>query len=222
MARRKKDDEWLWLIGAGVVIYFIGRRAESSATSFLDDLFGFGGSRVVPMPDWQDPAYSPTEIEILSPKRTEATFDEMLSSYMRAFKTVTGEVPSMRMLGMVLAQSALETGQWKHMWEWNPANITTQGKRGFYRLPGDPHKYAPYPNRDTGASAHIALLAKKYPKSMGLMLTATPGEVAEMLKQEGFYEAPSGPYGDQMTKLFNQFLPRLPGPVTGDEEDARA
>jgi hypothetical protein len=220
MARRKKEDnEWLWVIGAGVVIYLIGRKAESGASSFLDNLFGFGQSHTVPMPDWHQPEYSPTEIEILSPKLTPSTFEEMLGSYVRAFKTVTGEVPSMRMLGMTLAQSALETGQWKKMWEWNPANITTQGKRGFYRLPGDSaHKYAAYPSADSGAAAHVGLLGRKYPKSMGLMLTATPAEVAAMLKQEGFYEAAAGPYAEQMTKLFDQFMPRLPGPVTGDDD----
>jgi hypothetical protein len=208
----QRDDETWTIIGL-IALYFI----VQSGGDFWEKLFGTSsGDRVVPMPDWKQPAYEPKEIEITEPKLTPATFDEMAAAYMTAFKRITGDAPSQHLHAMLLAQSGLETSQWKEMYEWNPANITTLKERGFYRLKNDlDHKYAPYPDRVTGAMAHLALLVRKYPKSLSLMLTGSPAEVAAMLKKEGpFYEAPESTYARGLSALFKQFLSRVPGPVT--------
>lgn len=197
-----KSEEW-WLLGGVLFLLWVESRRKPGETYYT------------PMPDWTAPEFEPKEIEILEPKLKPATFAQMQSAYVAAYRNVTGEVPSPHMLAMLLAQSALETGQWKKMYEWNPANITTQGKRGFYRLPGDTtHKYAAYPDAVTGAAAHVALLGRRYPKAMGAMLADAPELVAKLLKEGGFYEAPLGQYAQTLRALFDQFLPLMPGPVT--------
>lgn len=206
---RKQETE-LWTLGGIIAVYLI----IQNGADFWENLFGTSsGDRVVPMPD-RSPANDPKAIE-LEPKLTASTFDEMLSAYMRGFRNVTGTPPSQHMLAMLLAQSALETGRWRHMYHWNTANITTQTPRGFYRLPGDTtHMYAVYPDGVTGASAHIALLARKYPRALGAFLADTPETAAHLLKEGRFYEADEDTYARGMRALFDEFMTKVPGPVT--------
>lgn len=206
----KKEDE-LWALGGILAIYFI----IQSGADFWENLFGTSsGDRIVPMPDFTKPEYEPKEIEI-TPQLTPSNFGDMLAALTRAWKVVTGDAPPRHAAAMMMAHSALETGQWRHMYEWNPTNITTSKKRGFYRLPNDEtHKYAPYPDAQTGWQAYLALLSKRYPKAFGAMLSDTPALVAALLKEGGFYEADQTEYAKTLTALFGQFLPKVPGPVT--------
>lgn len=203
-----KEEDSTWLLVAGVLfLLWAARRATGEDTY------------TVPMPDYTRPEFDPHEVE-LEPRKTPATFEQMTGAYVRAYRNAMGEAPGNRLLAMLLAQSALETGQWQSMWEWNPANITTSAKRGFFRLKNPDgsvdiaHKYAPYPDAQTGASAHVLLLARKYPRALGAMLADAPETVVHELKAGKFFEADEGPYATTFAQLFNQFLPRLPGPVT--------
>jgi len=199
------DRETLWL-GAGVLfLLWLESRKKPGGESYT-----------VPMPDPTRPEFAPHEIEITEPRKTPATFDEMASAFMQGYRDVTGEPPTTRVLAMFLAISAQETREWDAMWEWNPVNLTTVSKRGFFHIPGDPDglKYAPYGNARQGAAATVKRFAEKFPKSFGLMLANSPEDVARMMRQEGFYTGPADAYARRVRAFFDKFAAGLPGPVT--------
>lgn len=207
----KRDETW-WLVVGVLGLLWLESRKKPGGDSFY-----------TPMPDWHAPEFAPKEIEIKTPKKTPATFDQMVSAFMEGYRDVTGDAPSMRTLALLLSVSAQETDEWRAMWEHNAINLTTTGKRGFFRLPGAGDlKFAPYPDDRTGASAAVAAFARKFPKSLGLMLTSSPEAVAAMMKQEGFYPTRPGEtaaqttdaYAKRMRHFFDKFSAGLPGPVT--------
>jgi hypothetical protein len=219
----KKDDNSELLIAAAVVVgvWWLSRQLEEGGKSLLDSLFGWGKppTRFEPMPDWKQTEYQPTEIEIAHPSNTPSRLPKMGLAYARAFRTIFGKTIPRGVLARLLAQSAVETGNWKKgFFEWNPANITTTRPRGFYFLPDDAalpreqrHKYAPYPNAETGAAAHIATLMRVHRPAWDLILSEAPAEdIASALKESRFFESAAGPYGQAMAGKLEEILRKLP------------
>lgn len=218
---KKDDNELVWIVGGVVVLWWLTRSLEEGGKSLLDSLFGWGKppTRFEPMPDWHQPEYQPTEIEIASPQKRTSTLPRMGLAYARGFRAIFGKTIPRHTLALLLAQSAVETGNWKKgYYEYNPANITTQRKRGFYFLPNDSdlpreqrHKYAPYPNEQTGAQAHIAVLMRVHRPAWDMMLSdGSPEDVAKSLRTTGFYEAASEPYAAAMRGKFDEIMRKLP------------
>jgi hypothetical protein len=218
---KKQDNEWAWIIGGVVVVWWLTHEAEEGGKGLLDRLFGWGkpATRFEPMPDWKQTEYQPTEIEIAHPTLRTSTLPRMGLAYARGFRAIFGTTIPRRALALLLAQSAVETGNWKKgYFEYNPANITTTRKRGFYFLPNDSdlpreqrHKYAPYPNEQTGAQAHIATLMRVHRPAWDMMLSdASPEDIARSLRQTRFYEADPEPYAAAMRGKFDEIMRKLP------------
>ena len=223
---KKKDNEWLWVLGIGVGVYLLEKGAMSAFEEggglfgMLDRLFGKSPTRFEPMPDWKQTEYQPTEIEIAHPRKLTATLPKMALAYARGFRVIFGKTIPRRTLALLLAQSAVETGNWKKgYYEYNPANITTTRARGFYFLPDDAdlpreqrHKYAPYPDEQTGAQAHIATLMRVHRPAWDMMLSddATPEDIARSLRRTGFFESDPEPYGKAMASKFDEVMRKLP------------
>ena len=221
MSRKSDGEEWLAVGALALGAWWLTRGEGESGGLFgwLDKLFGAKpATRFEPLPDWKLPEYQPTEIEI-TPKNTPASFGKMGLAYARGFRTIFGKKIPRHVLGMLLAQSALETANWgKGFWEWNPANITTARPRGFYMLPNDAslpreqrHKYAPYPDAQTGAQAHIATLMRVHQPAWDLILAnGSPEDVARSLKTTRFYESDAEGYAQGMRGEFDQIMRKLP------------
>lgn len=218
---KKSDTDWIVPVAVVVGVWWLSRSLEESGKSLLDSLFGWGKppTRFEPMPDWKQTEYQPTEIEIASPAKHTSTLPRMGLAYARGFRAIFGKTIPRRTLALLLAQSAVETGNWKKgYYEYNPANITTTRMRGFYFLPNDAdlpreqrHKYAPYPDEQIGAQAHIAVLMRVHRPAWDMMLTdGSPEDVARSLRQTGFYEADPEPYAAAMRAKYDEILRKLP------------
>jgi hypothetical protein len=224
---KKSDNEWAWVLGIGAGVWLLSRAASSELDAqgglfgWLDKLFGAKpATHFDVMPSYREPAYQPTEIEILSPKKVTATLPKMGLAYARGFRVIFGKTIPRRTLALLLAQSAVETGNWKKgYFEYNPANITTTRPRGFYFLPDDAdlpreqrHKYAPYPDAQTGAQAHILNLTRVHRPAWDMMLSETgePEDIARSLRQTRFFEADPEPYGRALRAKFEEILRKLP------------
>jgi hypothetical protein len=223
---KKKDNEWIWVLGIGAGVWLLTNAAQGELASsgglfgWLDKLFGKKKTYMQPMPDWHQTEYQPTEIEIASPKLIKSSLPKMGLAYARGFRTIFGKTIPRRTLALLLAQSAVETGNWKKgYYEYNPANITTTRQRGFYFLPDDialpreqRHKYAPYPDAQTGAQAHIATLMRVHVPAWELMLSDTgePEEIARELRRTGFFETDAARYGAALRGKFDEVMRKLP------------
>jgi hypothetical protein len=198
-----KSNQW-WLLGGVVFLLWLESRKKPGGETYM-----------VPMPDWTRPEFDPKAIEMPAQK-TPATFEQMRSAFMRGYRDVTGDAPPDRVLLMFLAVSAQETDEWRSMWWWNPVNLTTIAKRGYFYIPNDPDhlKYAPFPDARTGAAATVKRFAEKFPRSFGAMLASSPETVAQTMKQEGFYTGPADAYARRVRGFFDKFAAAMPGAVT--------
>lgn len=59
----------------------------------------------------------------VAPVSTPLTLDEAIDRMRQGIHVATGEPPSNTALALALAKTALETGRWKSMWNWNWGNI---------------------------------------------------------------------------------------------------
>jgi hypothetical protein len=218
---KKRDNEWAWIIGGVVVVWWLENQVEDAGKGLLDRLFGWGKSptRFEPMPDWKQTEFQPTEIEIANPTKRTSTLPRMALAYARGFRTIFGKTIPRGVLARLLAQSAVETGNWKKgYYEYNPANLTTTRNRGFYFLPDDfdlpreqRHKYPPFPDEQTGAQAHIANLMRVHRPAWDLILAEAPAEdIARSLKTTRFFQSAAGPYGEAMAGKLREILAKLP------------
>jgi hypothetical protein len=78
--------------------------------------------------------------------RTPLSLAEASVACLQAHEKVFGKPPGERLLCMLVAQSALETGRWKSMWCWNAGNLRGHGNAGTTSIEGasevvDGHEY---------------------------------------------------------------------------------
>lgn len=59
----------------------------------------------------------------VEPRRTPLTFGQALSCMRQGIHIATGTKPNDPALALALAKTALETGRWQKMWNWNWGNI---------------------------------------------------------------------------------------------------
>ncbi len=57
------------------------------------------------------------------PQKTPLAFGEAVACMRQGIHVATGSPPSDRALALALAKTALETGRWKSMWNWNFGNV---------------------------------------------------------------------------------------------------
>lgn len=119
-----------------------------------------------------------------------------------------GNNPSDEIVAMMLAHSALETGHWKKMWNWNPVNLTVNSGK-YYVNPGkgqEKYKYAAFDSLEAGAREYIAYMKRRQKPAYDLLASGNPESFAARLKEGGFYEADEKRYADTLTPLYKQFF----------------
>jgi len=109
---------------------------------------------------------------------------------------------------MLAAHSALETGNWQSMYNYNFGNVTTGGSRPWFLNPESDtiHKYIDERNPEEGAMAFVRLILRKYQPCVYAAKVGDPALYARKLKEGGYYEAPVEQYTATLTKLYSTFV----------------
>ena len=179
-----KSKEWLW---AAAFIGFVWLSWKAGAKQ---------------APPSRAPALKAEEV---SATLTPATAQDVKAAFYNGWTDIHGHNPSDETTAMLLSHSALETGQWKSMYNWNPGNITTiHGK--FFRLGGGPHQYRAYKTLDEGAKDMIMYLERKHKGAFDELRFGRPDLYARKLKASGYYEADEDDYASALSRIYSQFF----------------
>lgn len=151
---------------------------------------------------------------------TPLAVDEAARAIARAFAELEGRQPTPRELAMLKAHSALETGQWKKMSNWNPGMVTTPNRsRDYFQMPGNPLFFVSYSSVDDGFRDWESELKRNWPDAWSVLDGGNPHEYSLGLLHGrlgsymgGEKEFPN--YDAGIARLYTQFEP------TGGEETA--
>lgn len=149
----------------------------------------------------------PTE---LPNKMTPLGPDEAAKALSDGYKLVTGAAPNAKILGLLVAQTAFETGNWKSLHNYNFGNAKASGsdpyfqyfrcseivngKEIFYDPPSPTCKFAAHPNAAEGAAHYIRVLKNRTHWWAGLQSGTTAGFVEGLTTAPAYFTANAGLY----------------------------
>ncbi len=147
------------------------------------------------------------------PTRTPLSPASAISALWQAHQNVIGGPCPAALLEILAAQSALETGRWKSMWNWNFGNIRGHGPDGawtsingaseiidgkevFYGL-GSDNMFAAYPDAVAGASGLVSFLGvashppkpNRYQLAWEAAIAGDVGKYCSELRANGYFTA---------------------------------
>lgn len=154
------------------------------------------------------PTELPTE---LSAERTPVTAEQAAYHLARAYRTVGGQPPTREVLGLLLAQWALETDTGRAMWNYNFGNAKfssrdahyqylkgcfeyVDGVRQTYGARAAACKFAAFTSPSSGALAFVRLLARRAHWWRGLHTGTTAGFVRGLTTSPAYFTAGADKY----------------------------
>lgn len=160
---------------------------------------------------------------VLTDKLTPMSPDEAAKAISEAYKIVTGSKPSAQILGLMLAQWALETGNGKFIHHYNYGNAKATKNSGFttyFRCseilngveqffdPPDPHcHFAAYPSAIEGAIAFVNLLKNRENWWKGLQTGTPQGFVKGLSTQPyAYFTANVSLYEKVLTERYGKYI----------------
>lgn len=176
-----------------------------------------------------NPNVSSEPKQLVANALTKISPTQAKQAFYDGFVQVTGQPPTDQVLALLMAQSALETGGWRSMHNYNFGNIrpgrwqhqTTSyacsevinGEEIFYPA-GDPKAmFRAYSSASEGAADYIVTLLRDNPRRTPpdawkqALLTGDPAAFSEILSHPPpYYTASVAKYTKGMTNLYNQFL----------------
>ncbi len=154
-------------------------------------------------------------------KKTPASDDEVISTFINSWKSVYGSEPTKPEIAMVWSQTALETGRYKSLYNYNVGNITTSGKEYNYYMNDDTHwddkknkwvghvaKFRAYNSLVEGITDYLKFLKNgRFEPAMNASKMGDPKAFSQALAKVHYYD-PKGEkhYSSNMSSLFNQFM----------------
>lgn len=153
----------------------------------------------------------------LTPLTAEAAAKALAEGYRR----VTGRAPTQRVLALLIAQSAQETGQWKSMHNFNWGNAKATASDAYYQNfrcwelesgqqvwydPPDPHcRFAAFLSAEDGAEHYIRLLQRRTNWWNGLHTGTVDGFVAGLTTPPVFFTGDPSAYAHRMTEFVSDY-----------------
>ncbi|MEO8903568.1 MAG: hypothetical protein ABI627_18770 [Polyangiaceae bacterium] len=160
---------------------------------------------------------------IVDNRLTPLTAQDATRALYDAYARVTGGPPSARILALLLAQSAFETGRWQKLHNFNFGNIKAsldyplitqfrcseveQGVEQFFDPP-DPHcNFRAYTNAADGAVDHVKVLQSR-PHWWNGLQTEDPGAFVDALASAPkYFTGNPGVYKRAVASLFEELRP---------------
>lgn len=139
---------------------------------------------------------------------TPLKVDQAFNALKEAYYSLTNSEANLETLAMGLAQTALETGRFKAIHNYNFGNITASSKYegGWTSYPGDTtHYYRAYTSVFDGAQDYWKLLKNNYGEALAAFATGNPSLAAKKLKERGYFEADLDKYAKALSSLYNEY-----------------
>ncbi len=148
----------------------------------------------------------------LADKITPLTPEVAVKAIVNGYRLVTGKSPTKVVLGMLMGQSALETGHWKIIHNYNFGNMKSGKNDEFFQVygthddPTDPGAhYAAYQSADTGAAAYIAILKRRAHWWEGLHSGTPEGFIAGLTTPPVYFTANPTRYLNELVGTMGRY-----------------
>ncbi len=173
---------------------------------------------------------------LLEDHLTPYSHEEAIESLHDAYVHVIDEQPTPESLNLLVAQTALETGQWKSIHHHNWGNVKASSRyRGLYTMfrcnenidgklvwfdpPHVQTRFRAYRSADEGAAEYVRFLAidttpnngrpNRYEAAWDALEMGDLESYTRALKAAGYYTAGVGIYLRAMSALASQFMPKV-------------
>lgn len=163
---------------------------------------------------------------------------ELASALLRAWRELFGESPPRPVLLVLMAQSAHETGEWKHVHNYNIGNVKgaegdghdwtnfrcrerVNGKDVYFDPPHPATRFRAFRTLTEGCVDLLVFLKtrKRYAAAWDALLTGDPVAFATALKAGGYYTDPVEVYARGLRFFFNKFDRMVPAEVEPPDLD---
>lgn len=178
---------------------------------------------------------------------TPLNLQDAIVAFAQAYKRVMGELPTAGCLACLVAQSALETGNWHALHCWNYGNIKASDAwiadgrdwceyrcneliGGVWRWFDPPHpqcRFRAYADADAGAAEQIGFVAlrERYALAWHWCCQGEPNLFVRALGLAGYFTAPTEPYARAVVSIHARIMPACAAYLAGDgaratDEDA--
>jgi hypothetical protein len=152
---------------------------------------------------------------------TPLTADQAAAALATAYKRVTGRAPTQRILALLVGQTALETGDWKSLHNYNFGNAKASasdpyytgfrcwelvnGQQTWYEADDPMCRFAAHLTAADGAEHYIRVLAHRPNWWAGLQTGTVDGYVAGLTTSPAYFTANAQQYADGLTVRMNKF-----------------
>jgi peptidoglycan hydrolase-like protein with peptidoglycan-binding domain len=192
------------------------------------------------------PAIALPAVGFVPAQITKLTRAQAAIAFIEAVERVTGDPPSVTMLACLLAQSALETGNWQKIWNFNFGNVKAgagwrglktmfrcneviKGKVLWFDPPHPQTHFRAFANAADGAVDVVRFLAvdsdgdgyNRYAKSWSAAVAGDPERFAIELGNAGYYTANQATYVRGVKQIFASMLPVATQALQGRTPAAR-
>lgn len=163
---------------------------------------------------------------LIDAKKIPLTEKEAAEALIIAWKKAYSDPPTPGQLAILLSQTALETGRWRSMYNFNWGNIKASANYGgYYQMfrcneiikgkvewfdPPHPQTwFRAYLKASDGASDYIAFLERpRYMAAHEALLRGSVADYTTALHTAGYFTASLSSYLGTMQKLYTEFLPK--------------
>lgn len=189
------------------------------------------GALGIPVPAASKVPASTATQKVLPDKSTPLTAAQAAAAFNAAYKKVTGSYPTPAILGLLLAQSALETGNWGagiHNYNFGNAKATASfptvqyftctemvnGELKSFSPPDPTCRFQAFANATDGAAAYIQLLKGRPNWWAGLQSGTTAGFVQGLTTAPAYFTASPSAYQAGLDARLNEYA-ELAGQIAG-------
>lgn len=161
--------------------------------------------------------------EVLGNKLTPLSAEQATQALSDGYKKLVGHKPSKKILALLVGQTALETGNWKSLHNYNFGNAKAtssdpfiqyyacsevlNGTEQFFQA-GDPHcVFAAHQTAADGAAHYIKVLKNRAHWWSGLQSGSVPKFIAGLTTTPAYFTANPTTYGNTLSKLATQYMP---------------
>lgn len=161
--------------------------------------------------------------ETLPDKITKMTVDQAAKALSDGYKQVTGSRPNKLVLGLLVAQSALETGNWNAIHNYNFGNFKASASDKYIQYfgcgevlngvsqnfpAGDPHCiFAAYANAADGAAAYVKGLKNRNNWWTGLQTKTVAGFIKGLTTPPAYFTANPTTYANVLQQRLTTYQP---------------
>lgn len=157
------------------------------------------------------------------PQHTPISAEQLYGALTRAWPSVVGGTANRASLLVLLAQSALETGAWKSLYNYNLGNVKHVQGDGYDFFSIRCNEFAngqevwsqcqfrAYPNLDTGAQDYLAFLVRRFRTAWSAVEDGDPDDFVHRLKAAGYFTSSESDYQAGVRRYFDSFSNSITG-----------